>query len=74
MGLNPALKYKLCLLLHAELQVQIANLDDNLMIVGIEEDGNEIVLPPEIIRRTGNREGIIHIGQHIYTYLISLHA
>jgi len=45
-----------CLLLHAELKVQTTGPNENMAIVGIEEDGNELVLPSEIIRKTGSSE------------------
>ena len=61
-----------CLLLHAELKVQTTGPNENMAIVGIEEDGNEIVLPSEIIRKTGSSEGMYDcIGQHLHLYLIS---
>jgi len=39
-----------------KLKVQTTGPNENMAIVGIEEDGNEIVLPSEIIRKTGSSE------------------
>ena len=64
-----------CLLLHVELKVQTTGPNENMAIVGMEEDGNEIVLPSEIIRKTGSSEGMYDcIGQHLHLYLISAEA